>query len=125
AFDDGDVAWVHEANVRRPDIQPGSQVFCRFHAGPLYLSGTVKQQNGEKIYVQYANGDNEWTTISMVRVQRPLAPGGSPPAQMGQATAMPLGPALPGPMLGGGTGGPLTGILTAASPMMAPPPGPY
>src|SRR4051794_15489479 len=44
AFDDGDIALVHQANVRQPDIKSGSQVFCRFKAGPAYLPGKVEQQ---------------------------------------------------------------------------------
>lgn len=128
AFDDGDVAWVHEANVRRPDIERGSQVFCRFHAGPAYLPGTVREQKGEKIQVQYENGEKEWTTISMVRVKRPLANVGGPPAQIHQTPAGPMGPGgMPGPMMGmpGPMGGPMTGVMTAAGPMMGPPPGPF
>src|SRR5579871_5069297 len=53
AYDDGDVAWVNMANICAPDIRAGSEVFCRFHAGPMYLPGKVQQQNGEKIQVQY------------------------------------------------------------------------
>src|ERR1700676_4348711 len=73
AFDDGDTAWVHAANVRKPDFTVGSEVFCRFHAGPMYLPGTIETQIGEKIQVKYENGDMEWTTVSMVRVKRRLA----------------------------------------------------
>jgi hypothetical protein len=124
AFDDGDLAWVHEANVRRPDIQQGSQVFCRLHAGPMYLPGTVRAQNGEKIQVEYDNGDQEWTTISMVRVKRPLANVGGPPAQLHQGPQP--GPGMPGPMMGptfgGGMGGPMTATMTAAGPLMPQPP---
>jgi hypothetical protein len=116
-FDDGDVAWVHEANVRRPDIHKGSQVFCRFQAGPMYLLGIVQQQNGEKIQVRYENGEQEWTTISMVRVQRQLANVGGPPAQMSPGPPLPMGQGLPGPIMGGGMGVPFGGMM--------PPPGPY
>jgi DNA repair protein Crb2 Tudor domain/Agenet domain len=125
AFDDGDVAWVDQANVRRPDIETGSQVFCRFHAGPAYLPGTVRQQNGEKIQVQYENGEKEWTTLSMVRVKRPLADVAGPPAQLHQGPGMPQGTGMPGPMMGGGMGGPMTGTMTATGPMMGPPVGPF
>jgi hypothetical protein len=124
AFDDGDVAWVHEANVRGPDIRPGSQVFCRFHAGPMYLPGTVQQQHGEKIHVRYESGEQEWTTISLVRVRRPLANPGAPPAVPHPSPGMPAGPALPG-ALPGGMGGPWTGTLTATGPMAGPPAGPF
>ena len=128
-FDDGESAWVHAANVRRPDIKLGSKVFCRFHAGPMFLPGTVNQQNGEKILVVYENGEKEWTTISMVRVQRPLANVGESPAvpHQGQPGAAPMFPGLPGGMMPGGMGkgGPMIGTMTAAGPMMLPPGGPF
>ena len=118
--------------MRRPDIKLGSKVFCRFHAGPLFLPGSVNQQNGEKILVVYEDGEKEWTTISMVRVQRPLAKVGEPPAQPHQGQGpgepgMPLSPDLPGGMMPGGFGnvGPMTGTMTATGPMMMPPPGPF
>ncbi|MCI0377482.1 MAG: hypothetical protein L0215_07745 [Gemmataceae bacterium] len=72
-FDDGDVAWVHRAHILAPDIKVGSQVFCRVQGGPAYYPGTVSQQKGETIQVRYEHGDEEWTSISMVRVQRHIA----------------------------------------------------
>jgi hypothetical protein len=121
AFDDGDVAWVEASNVRAPDIRVGSQVFCRAQGGPAYWPGKVRQQNGEKIQVEYDTGEKEWTTISMVRVQRPLA-GSGPPAQPAQAPPMAMGPAPFAP--GGGFGGPATAIMTAAGQTMPGQPGP-
>jgi hypothetical protein len=128
AFDDGDVAWVHEANVRQLDIHLGSQVFCRFQGGPMYMPGSVEQQNGEKIRVKYENGEKEWTTISMVRVKRRLADVAGPPAQVRQGP-LASGPELAGPVMGamsgltGGPmmGGPTTGTLTSTGPLAAPP----
>jgi hypothetical protein len=82
AFDDGDQAWLPHAVILVPDIQVGSQVFCRAKGGQVYLPGTVKQQKGETIQVRYDNGQDEWTSISMVRVQRavPSLPS-APPAK--------------------------------------------
>ncbi len=119
-FDDGDVAWVNEANVRRPDIRSGSEVFCRFHAGPTYKPGTVAEQNGEKLQVQYENGEKEWTTLSMVRVKRRLADVPGPPAQVHQGQGQVNSPMTSMP---GGQGGPMTAVTTAAGPMMPPPAG--
>jgi hypothetical protein len=83
-FDDGDGSWVHFAHILQPDIQVGGRVFCRAQGGPQYLPGTVRQQKGETILVRFDRGEEEWTSISMVRVQRPIAnvhpePGGAPP----------------------------------------------
>lgn len=72
-FDDGDGAWVHFAHIVTPDIHTGSRVFCRARGGPAYFPGVVNQQKGETILVRYDHGEEEWTSISMVRVQRPIA----------------------------------------------------
>lgn len=72
-FDDGDGGWVHFAHILAPDINTGSRVFCRARGGPAYYPGTVRQQKGETILVGYDHGEEEWTSVSMVRVQRPIA----------------------------------------------------
>jgi hypothetical protein len=119
AYDDGDAAWVHQANVREPDMRVGSAVLCRAQGGPAYWPGVVEQQNGEKIRVKYDNGEHEWTTISMVRVQRPLAPGVSPPAQPLQAP-MTFAPGMPAGFPGGGIGGIATATMIAPGPAVGP-----
>lgn len=107
AFDDGDTAFVHIANVRRPDVAVGSQVFCRKNAGPAFIPGVVAQQNGEKLRVRFEGGGEEWTTLSLVRVKRAIEDVGDDPwpiddAAMPMAPMMGGGPQLPGmPMLGG------------------------
>jgi hypothetical protein len=122
AFDDGDVAWVHPANVRTPDIVVGSPVFCRYRAGPAYRPGTVRQQNGEKFQVEYDGGEKEWTTLSMVRVKRPLANVPGPPAEVRDTPAFSQGVGPGGGMPGAA---PVVGTMTAAGPMPGPPPMPF
>ncbi len=73
-FDDNDAGWVHCAHVLSPDVRIGSRVFCRNKQAPNFAPGTVKQQKGETILVSYDHGGEEWTSVSMVRVQRPIAP---------------------------------------------------
>src|SRR6516162_5843201 len=73
AFDDGDSAEVHCAHMLTPDINVGSRVFGRLRTGPAYYPGVVNQQKGEKILIRYDHGEDEWTTWSMVRVQRNIA----------------------------------------------------
>lgn len=88
-FDDGDVAWVHPKHIITPDISVGSVVFSRIRGGPQYFPGRVSDQKGESIYVRYDHGEEEWTSISFVRVERPivdvgneaLAPGQPPPGK--------------------------------------------
>ncbi|MSQ94746.1 MAG: hypothetical protein EXR98_09345 [Gemmataceae bacterium] len=73
-FDDGEYCWVHCAHVLAQDIKIGSRVFCKNKATPVFAPGTVNQLKGESVRVHYDHGDEEWTSISMLRVQRPIAP---------------------------------------------------
>jgi len=125
AYDDGDTAWVDKANVRRPDIEPGSKVFCRYKAGPMFMVCIVKQQIGEKIHVEYVSGEREWTTISMVRVRRPISDVG-PPAEVHLGSAFPAGPD-PAQLIIDGMRGSMRGVgaMTAAEPMMGLPRAPF
>jgi hypothetical protein len=82
AFDDGDVAWVPYGLVLAPDIRVGSKVFGRIKGGPHYLPGTVSEQKGETIQIRYDHGEEEWTSISFVRVERGGSAGApQPPMQ--------------------------------------------
>lgn len=94
AFDDGDMAIVHCANVRRPDVAVGSQVFCRMNAGPAFVPGVVEQQNGEKLRVRYETGGEEWTTLSYVRVRRKIEEVGDDPRPIGGGPVMMPGASL-------------------------------
>jgi hypothetical protein len=73
SFDDGEAYWVHFAHVLNQDIQIGSRVFCKTKNAPHFAPGTVNQRKGETILVSYDHGEEEWTSISMIRVQRPIA----------------------------------------------------
>jgi hypothetical protein len=72
-FDDGDFAWVHRAHVLSPDLKVGSRVFCRVRGGPAFAPGVINQQKGESIRIRYDHGEEEWSSVSMLRVQRPIA----------------------------------------------------
>ena len=69
-FDDGDVDWVPAAQLLEPDVKVGTRVFARVGGGPAFFPGVVSQQKGETLQVRYDDGDEEWTTLSMVRLQR-------------------------------------------------------
>ncbi|MBM3995489.1 MAG: hypothetical protein FJ303_15240 [Planctomycetes bacterium] len=73
-YDDGDAAWAHYAHVLVQDIKIGSRVFCKHKTAQVFAPGTVSQLKGETVRVQYDQGEEEWTSISMLRVQRPIAP---------------------------------------------------
>jgi hypothetical protein len=69
-FDDGDSARLGSGQITPLDIKVGSRVFGRWKGGNAYFPGRVTEQNGEKIFIVYDDGDKEWTTISMVRVKK-------------------------------------------------------
>jgi hypothetical protein len=73
-YDDGDAGWAHFAHVLAPDIKIGSRVFCRAKEAPVFAPGTVNQLKGETVRVHYDQGEEVWTSISMLRVQRPIVP---------------------------------------------------
>jgi hypothetical protein len=67
-FDDGDRGWVPLAAVRLLNVRIGSRVYGRWQGGRFYYAGTVTQVQGNLIFIQYDDGDQEWTTVSLVRV---------------------------------------------------------
>jgi hypothetical protein len=69
-FDDGDQALVTSDQIRELDIGVGDRVFCRWKGGPQYYPGEVVKKEGERIHVRYDDGDEEWTSVRMVRVER-------------------------------------------------------
>jgi DUF971 family protein len=72
-YDDGDNSWAHCAHVLPADIDIGSRVFCKIKGSPNFAPAVVKQKKGETLLVRYDHGEEEWTSVSMVRVQRPIA----------------------------------------------------
>jgi len=73
-YDDGNSLWVHFAHVVIADIDIGSRVFCKVRGSENFLPGVIQQKKGETILVRYDHGEEEWSSVSMVRVQRPIAP---------------------------------------------------
>lgn len=69
AFDDGDHALVTPDHVRPLEISVGAHVFCRRQGGPQYWAGEVTESKGERIHVVYDDGEEEWTTIRMIRLK--------------------------------------------------------
>jgi hypothetical protein len=69
AFFDGDQALVTPDQVRELAVRPGDHVQCRVKGGPQFAPAEVTQRTGEKIHVRYDDGDEEWTSIRMVRLE--------------------------------------------------------
>jgi hypothetical protein len=80
-FDDGDKEWTTLDRLMPIDIEVGDAVLCKYQGGAYYYPARTLQIEGESIRVQYeydetaspdepAFGQEESTTISMIRVTR-------------------------------------------------------
>jgi hypothetical protein len=67
-FDDGDRSEVAPWEVMALSIRIGSRVHGRWKGGPHYYPGVVSEQRGEAIHIAYDDGDEEWTTVGLIRV---------------------------------------------------------
>jgi hypothetical protein len=69
-FDDGDKQTTTADRLMPLDIEVGDRVHCRWNGGSAYYAGRVARKEDEQIFVEYEDGDEEWTTISCLRVTR-------------------------------------------------------
>ena len=46
----------------------GTRVECRWKGGPTYFRGRISQLDGEYVYIEYEDGDKEWTTGDLIRL---------------------------------------------------------
>jgi hypothetical protein len=67
-YDDGDQGTVTPDKVRPLEIKVGDRIFCRFKGGPAYYPGEVTRKKGEVIHIRYDDGDEETTSIRLVRI---------------------------------------------------------
>lgn len=69
-FDDGDRAWLSPFEVLPLDLSEGTLVHGRWQGGTQYLPGVVAERVGDAIRILYDDGDEEWTSVSMVRLRK-------------------------------------------------------
>jgi hypothetical protein len=69
-YDDGDQAMVTPDRVKALAFKVGDRVCCRRGGGPIFYPGEITKQQGEVIHIQYENGEEETTSIRLVRVER-------------------------------------------------------
>jgi hypothetical protein len=67
SFDDGDVAVVKAADVRKIDWRVGSRLECNWHNQGKYFPGKIATMRAEVIELRYDDGDVEQMTISRCR----------------------------------------------------------
>jgi len=71
AFDDGDEEWTDDARITAENLTVGSRVFGNWKRQGLYYPGKITARRGNTITILYDDGDQETTTIAVVRVRRP------------------------------------------------------
>lgn len=84
SFEDGDRAWVFAFQALPLELPIGGRVEARWRGGPNFFPGEIARQDGARIFIQYDDGDSEWTTHAVVRVARPGA-GLSPEVMLADA----------------------------------------
>lgn len=74
AYDDGDRAVLASEHLAPLELTVGTIVHGRFQAGEAYFPGTITELRGNAIFIEYQDGDSEWTTAAMIRIayQAPL-----------------------------------------------------
>ncbi len=70
-FDDGDEEWTTAERMTVEDLREGDRVFGNWQKRGLYYPGRIFQRRGLDIHIKYDDGDEENTTLSVIRVLRP------------------------------------------------------
>jgi len=69
-FHDGDEEWTNKSFMKTEDIKAGDKGYGNYKNAGKYYPGQVTQRKGPAIHIKYDDGDEEYTTISFVRVLR-------------------------------------------------------
>jgi hypothetical protein len=78
-FDDGDRGWVQLEQLAPLDIPIGLRVLGRWRMGAQFFPGIVTELKGDKIHIQYDDGDREWTRPAALMVLcQPFGPAARP-----------------------------------------------
>ena len=68
-FDDNDQTHTTWDRLQPLHLQVGQEVQCRRQGGPMYFKGLVSRIKGERIFVQYEDDQEEWTSVRLVRLE--------------------------------------------------------
>lgn len=68
-FGDGSSAWIFASQMLEDDIKVGDRISAKRKG--TYSWGKITKRNGNDIHISYDDGDEEDTTIDVVRVVRP------------------------------------------------------
>ncbi len=60
--------------VKSLEVKPGLRVEGRWRGGNAFFLGRIAQQRGERLFLKYDDGDEEWTTIRLIRLVDDVPP---------------------------------------------------
>jgi hypothetical protein len=69
-FDDNDQANLTWDKIHALDLKVGDRVFSRWKGGPFYYAAEIARMHGERIFLKYEDGREEWSSVRLVRVER-------------------------------------------------------
>lgn len=72
-FDDGDTSWVNADGVLIWPVAPGDRVEGDFQNAGTFYPGTIAAVEGNRVRINYDDGDVEETTVSRLRMQGLIA----------------------------------------------------
>ena len=67
-FLDGPERMLTPELVKPFALKAGMSVECRWKGGQTYFPGKLTQVEGDRAHIAYNDGDEEWTTIRLVRL---------------------------------------------------------
>lgn len=70
-FDTGNEEWTTADHMTADDLREGDRVFGNWQNRGTYYNGRITKRMGRDIHIKYDDGDEEDTTIGVVRVIRP------------------------------------------------------
>jgi hypothetical protein len=78
-FDNGDRGWVQLEQLVPLQIPVGLRVLARWKMGASYYPGIITEVQGERIHIQYDDGDREWTRAAALALPcEPFGPDARP-----------------------------------------------
>src|SRR5262249_51702825 len=73
-FLDGPERLLTPELIRKFDLSPGTRVECRWKGGTAYFAGVLRQADGDRVLIHYDDGDQEWTSVRLIRVPKSMPP---------------------------------------------------
>lgn len=88
-FADGDTRTVSASSVKPDVLAVGMRVGARLRSWPRFVSGRVLRRIGHAVFVEFDDGDRQWTSIGLVRIPADAVRSDAVPASVATPTALP------------------------------------